>query len=279
MTGSPDDKGEVPFIVLSAPNGARRGKSDHLKIPLSPRELARDAQQILDGGASILHLHVRDEADGHTLDPERYRAAINAVRDRVGEELVIQVTTEACDMYSAEQQIAVVKDLKPEAVSIALRELVPERDNLHGASRFFRWLRSNEVMPQVILYSPDEVRWFEDLRRRGIFENDLPFVLFVLGRYGTSEFGDPDDIDGYRRELADERIPWAVCCFGRKEDEASRRAATAGGHARVGFENNLLMPDGSEAPDNATLVRLATGHGRTAGRRIASADDVRRLFL
>jgi len=55
-------------------------------------------------------------------------------------------------------------------------------------------------------------------------------------------------------------------------------AATAGGHARVGFENNLLMPDGSEAPDNAVLVHLAAGHARSAGRRVATADDVRQLF-
>jgi len=278
MTDSPDDRTEGPFIVMSAPNGARRGKADHLAIPLSPRELAENAQSILDSGASILHLHVRDESDRHTLDCERYRAAISAVRDQVGNGLVIQVTTEACGIYSAEQQVAVVKDLKPEAVSIALRELIPDRDKLGEASRFFEWLRSNHVMPQYILYTPDEVMWFENLRRRGIFDDDAPFVLFVLGRYGTSEYGDPDDIDEYRNALGNERIPWAVCCFGPREDEASRYAAGAGGHARVGFENNVLMPDGSEAPDNAALVRLVARHAGTAGRRLATADDVRQLF-
>ena len=278
MTGRSDAREEVPFIVMSAPNGARRGKADHSGIPLSPRELAENAQAILDCGASLLHLHVRDESDQHTLDPERYRAAISAVRDQVGDGLVIQVTTEAVGVYSVEQQISVVKDLKPEAVSIALRELVPDRDNTRDAGRFFEWLKSHDVMPQYILYSPDEVRWFEDLRGRGMFHDDLPFVLFVLGRYGTTDYGDPADLEAYRRALGDERIPWAVCCFGPREDEVSLCAATAGGHARVGFENNLLMPDGSEAPDNAVLVHLAAGHARSAGRPVATADDVRQLF-
>ncbi len=267
-----------PFIVMSAPNGARRGKADHLRIPLSPAELAENAQAILDCGASILHLHVRDEADRHTLDPGRYRAAIDAVRDQVGDKLILQVTTEAIGVYSAEEQMAVVKELKPEAVSIALRELVPDRDNPGEAGEFFGWLKDNRVMPQYILYSPDEVRWFEELRGREIFHDPLPFILFVIGRYGTTDYGDPAEVDDYRRALGDERIPWAVCCFGPREDEASQVAAATGGHARVGFENNMLMPDGSEAPDNAALVELAAGHAHTAGRQLATADDVRRLF-
>jgi len=263
---------------MSAPNGARRGKRDHAGIPLSPAELAVNAQAILDCGASLLHLHVRDESGRHTLDAERYRAAIDAVHNQVGDRLVIQVTTEAVGVYSAEQQMSVVKELRPEAVSIALRELVPDRNDLDEAGHFFEWLKSNEVMPQYILYSPDEVQWFEDLRGRGLFHDDLPFVLLVLGRYGTTDYGDPGDIEEYRRALGDDRIPWAVCCFGPREDEVSLGAATAGGHARVGFENNMVMPDGSEAPDNAALVELAAGHARTAGRRLATANDVRLLF-
>ena len=194
MTDRSDAREEVPFIVMSAPNGARRGKADHSGIPLSPRELAENAQAILDSGASILHLHVRGESEQHTLDPQRYRAAISAVREQVGNRLVIQITTEACGIYSAEQQMAVVKELKPEAVSIALRELIPDPDIVGNASRFFEWLQSNKVVPQYILYSPQEVEWFEGLRRRGIFDDDLPFVLFVLGRYGTNEYGDPADL-------------------------------------------------------------------------------------
>jgi uncharacterized protein (DUF849 family) len=270
--------GNKPFIVMSAPNGARRGKADHAGIPLTPAELAENAQAILDCGATILHLHVRDESGAHTLDPDRYRAAIDAVRDQVGDRLVIQVTTEAVGVYSPSEQMAVVKNLEPEAVSIALREFVPDRDDTDEADDFFGWLKDSNVSPQYILYSPEEVRWFEDLRGRGVFHDELPFVLFVIGRYGTTDYGDPAEVEEYRQALGDERIPWAVCCFGPWEDEASLMAATSGGHARVGFENNMLMPDGSEAPDNAALVALAADHARTAGRPLATADEVRQLL-
>ena len=54
-------------------------------------------------------------------------------------------------------------------------------------------------------------------------------------------------------------------------------AAALGGHVRVGFENNLFLPDGATAPDNAALVRLAARGARLIGRPLASADDLRAL--
>jgi len=57
---------------------------------------------------------------------------------------------------------------------------------------------------------------------------------------------------------------------------AARTAASLGGHVRVGFENNLNLPDGSMANDNAALVAIAAAEA--GGRTIASAADVRRLF-
>jgi uncharacterized protein (DUF849 family) len=272
-------KAADPFVIMCAPNGAHRDKADHPAIPLCAGEQAESAQAILDAGASVLHLHVRDEYGRHTLDPERYRAAIDAIRNQVGDKLVIQITTEACGIYTAGQQMSIVERVKPEAVSIALRELVPDPDDVHDAGRFFEWLKSNNVMPQYILYSPQEVEWFDKCRKRGLFADDLPFVLFVLGRYGTDEYGDPGEIEAFRQALGDDRIPWAICCFGAREDEASYYAASAGGHARVGFENNLLMPDGSAAADNAALVTATAKHAGAAGRRIATADRVRQLFL
>jgi uncharacterized protein (DUF849 family) len=250
----------VPFIVMSAPNGARRGKDDHQSLPITPAELADCAENIADAGASIIHLHVRDEQGGHSLDPDRYRAASCAIRDRVGDHLIIQVTTEACGLYSAGQQMAMVRELKPEAVSLALKELCPDDAAEPAAAEFFTWLKTEDVMPQYILFSPDEVIRFSELRNRGVIPDDWPFVLLVLGRYTDS-------------------LTWMVCCFGQTENIAVAEAAKLNGHARVGFENNLMLPDGTTAPDNAALVTLAVKSGSNAGRRVASVDDVRQMLL
>ena len=267
----------APFIIMSAPNGARRDKKDHEALPISPGEMADCAQSIADAGASMLHLHVRDEAGRHSLDAERYRAAIGSVRDRVGDRLIIQVTTEACGMYTAAEQMAVVRELRPEAVSLALKELCPDAESETTAAKFFAWLDEHDVMPQYILYSADDVKRFTDLRQRGVIPDARPFVLLVLGRYSDSLTGDPGEIAGCIEGLQQD-VTWMVCCFGETEHDAVVAHDRRRGHARVGFENNLALPGGDIAPDNAALVRVAAKTGTDSGRRVADADDVRQML-
>lgn len=262
---------------MCAPNGARKTRDDHPALPISPTELADCAESILAAGASMIHVHVRDDAGGHSLDVDRYRNAIGAIRRQVGEGLVIQATTEACGIYSAEQQMAMVKELKPEAASIALREICPDQEAESTAADFYAWMNAEKIMAQHILYSPEEVERFEALRSSGVIGDEKPFVLFVLGRYTTTLTGDVSELQSFIN-AASENTSWAVCCFGATESEAVASAAALGGHARVGFENNLLLPDGTRAGDNAALIRIAVDAGLNQSRTPASADDVRSMF-
>lgn len=266
-----------PFVVMCAPNGARKSKADHPAVPILTEEIADCASAILQAGASVIHLHVRDDTGGHSLDVDRYRAATDAIHERVGDRLVIQVTSEACGIYQPAQQMAMVLELLPEAVSLALKEICPDDNAESVAAPFYAQLAKRNIMVQHILYSPAEVERFEKLRRNGVIPDPRPFVLFVLGRYSDDLTGNPGELAAYVNEIADD-TEWAVCCFGKTESEAALLAASGTGHARVGFENNLLLPDSSIAADNAQLVQNTAGVGRRKGRPIASANDVREMF-
>jgi 3-keto-5-aminohexanoate cleavage enzyme len=268
-----------PLAVIAAPNGARLDKAGHPAVPLTAPELAACAADLADCGVSILHLHVRDAHGAHVLDAARYREARDAIRERVGDRLVLQVTTEAVGRYGREQQMALVRELKPEAVSLALRELCPDPAAEPEAGAFFRELEAEGIWPQYILYSAVEVARFERLRQEGFFGASKPFALFVLGRYAEALEGDPAELDAFLGACEPVAFPWAVCCFGPAEPQAVRRAASLGGHVRIGFENNRFLPDGTVARDNAQLVasELALLRGSDAtSRPIASADWVRR---
>ncbi len=76
----------------------------------------------------------------------------------------------------------------------------------------------------------------------------------------------------------DRATPWAVCAFGPREAACALTAAALGGHVRVGFENNLYLPDGTLAPDNAALARNAAAGVALCGRALASADAIRTMF-
>ncbi len=126
---------EVAAIAV-APNGARRGKADHARLPITPEEIAREAKLCAEAGASLLHLHVRDDDGRHCLDAGRYREAIAAVRQSVGDALVIQVTSEAAGRYGPDEQMEAVKRLKPEAASVGGHRVDPDPGARGGCGAF-----------------------------------------------------------------------------------------------------------------------------------------------
>jgi uncharacterized protein (DUF849 family) len=225
----------------------------------------------------MIHLHVRDGAGGHTLDVGAYRAAIQAVTGAVGSRLLIQVTSEAVGRYQPAQQMAMVRELKPEAVSLALREILPDAAAEPAAGEFLAWLRRERILPQYILYDEADLARFDELVGRGVIPGDGCSVLFVLGRYGEAHRSEPADLLPL---LAAKHAgqPWALCAFGQLEAACAVFAAALGGHARVGFENNLHLPDGSVAPDNAALVAAVASGVAAVGRPLADADQARGLL-
>lgn len=265
-------------MVMAAPNGARRSRIDHPALPMTAEESASDAVALLDAGVSVLHLHVRDSEGKHTLDADRYRQAIAAIRETVGDKLVIQVTTEAVSQYTSAEQISLVRDLKPEAVSLALREICPAGSDEGVAAGFCAWMRSERIWPQYILYSAEDVTRFDDMRRRGVFADETPFVMFVLGNYADLVDGNVADLDELLKVTESNAYPWTACCFGKSENAVMLAATARGGHVRLGFENNLVLPNGEIAPDNAALIREYTVSCATGGRRVATAAEVRDTF-
>jgi 3-keto-5-aminohexanoate cleavage enzyme len=285
---TPASFGSSPALAIAvAPNGARKTARDHPALPISPRELAECAAACRDAGASMLHLHVRDGAGRHSLAPADYRPAIEAVRSAVGRSLVLQLTSEAVGIYAPAEQRAMIRELRPEAVSLGLREMLPEGGGESGEEReaasFLAWAHREHIVVQLILYDADDVRRYAELRRRAVIPEGRHWVLFVLGRYTP----------GQRSTLADllpfvaawqaagaisAAVPWAICAFGPREIECGLGAAALGGHLRVGFENNVRLPDGRIARDNAELVACAADLARHLGHKIATAEGLREMF-
>jgi uncharacterized protein (DUF849 family) len=264
-----------PTVIAVAPNGGHRTKADHPALPLIAAELAKTAAECAEAGAAMIHLHVRDRNGGHLLDADAYREAIAAVRGAVGDRLVIQITSEALGVYSPGQQMEVVRAVRPEAVSLALRELAPNDASEPEFARFLKWLRDNLVVPQIILYTPDEALRLAGMQRRGLVpQDDIP-VLYVLGRYTPGQVSAPADLLPFLAPDMSRFGHWSVCAFGRHETACVTAAALLGGHVRVGFENNLFRPDGSVAGSNADLVATVVHALGACGLKPATAADLR----
>ena len=192
----------------------------------------------------------------------------------VSDRLIIQATTEACGVYSLDQQMAAIKELRPEAASFALRELLPDPAGEQLYADFFGWVAEAGILAQHILYSPDEAKRLGDLIDRRILPHGAASVLFVLGRHADGIASDPLGLFSYI-EAWGERGPWSVCAFGPSEIRVAAAAAALGGHVRVGFENNLQRADGSLLESNAEQVERVASLARSIGRPLIEIGAAR----
>ena len=239
-------------IIMVAPNGARKTKRDHQSLPVSITDTVSEAALCHAAGAAALHAHVRGANDAHVLDVGLYRELLQELAERVPG-MLPQITSEAVGIYTPAEQVACIHALKPRMASMALREISSDFSEPEYAREFFEWCSANEVHIQHILYSAEDLQRFFDYRASGVIPASHRCVLFVLGRYRVDFQSEPGDLDPFLQcDLAG--LDWFVCAFGHQEQQCALKAIDAGGHARIGFENNLYLPNGELAENTAALV-------------------------
>jgi 3-keto-5-aminohexanoate cleavage enzyme len=268
-----ETRGQV-FIAV-APNGGRRTKADHPALPLSADELARTAAECLERGASMIHLHVRDANGGHSLDPDAYRVVIARICQEVGDRLVIQITSESLGLFTPSEQMAAVVEANPEAVSLSLRELAPEKTDERAFGAFLGKLKQMRIWPQIILYHPHDAERLGAMRKQGLVPFDKLSVLYVLGRFALTRTAIPRDLLPFIAPDMPRFESWSACAFGRREAACVTAAALLGGHARVGFENNIALPNGARAASNAELVGAAVRALEAVGLAAQTTEGLR----
>lgn len=258
------------LCLMVAPNGARRTKADHPALPVTPAELAETARACHAAGAAAIHLHVRDDALRHSLDPDRYRAAIAAITGACPA-MTIQTTTESAGIFDLDAQEQAAKALGPACLSFALAEAMAQGE-ARGLA-VLRDLRDAGTGVQIILYSPDQIRDCARLLDAGLLPLDgLPRLLLVAGRYSATLDSDPAEFDALHAALQEtglaDRSHWMTCVFGRGEMAILERTIALGGHVRVGFENAIVDAEGRPARDNAERVAMVAAIARRLGRSL-----------
>ena len=282
---------EHPLLIASAPNGAHKTREEHHQLPVTTAQLADTAAAVLAAGAQMIHLHVRDAHGKHTLDAGAYQAAIEAIRAKAGDDLFIQITSEAAGVYDSEQQRRAMyavntaaAGVSPDGVSLALRELIRAPEDVAPAGELFHHLAGRGVLAQYILFSIDDIARYGALLKQGVIppldHSAGHSILLVVGRYGAQ----PSTPDTLRRMLealrgcTNQPPSWMVCAFGEHEFDCLLEAVKLGGHVRVGFENSLLLRTGQVAADNRQLVTQLVEAGNPDGRPLADIHQARKFL-
>ncbi len=265
-----------PVMIMVAPNGARKTRDDHPLVPLTVEETAAEAVRCHAAGASILHAHVRDQQYRHVLDVGLYRELIQEVNTRAPG-MLVQITSEAVGIYSPEEQVSCIQSVQPQMTSMSLKELTSGFENEKTAADFFHWCQEHKVHVQHILYSEEELRHFIDYCERDLIPGNNHCILLVLGRYSQDLQSSPEDLEPFLSQNLG-NFQWFVCAFGNQEQGCMLKAIDQGGHARVGFENNIYLPDGRRADHTADLVESLAKAIRQRGRNVATTSESAELL-
>ncbi|OFZ78612.1 MAG: 3-keto-5-aminohexanoate cleavage protein [Bdellovibrionales bacterium RIFOXYD1_FULL_53_11] len=266
-----------PLIITCAITGAETSKDKQPNLPITPAEQALAAEEAVKAGASVIHLHVREDDGKPSQRVERFKESIDAIRARVPE-AIIQISTGGAVGESIENR-AKPLGLKPEMASLNMGTLNFGDDVFLNHPRDIVGLAAKMkeygVMPELETYEAGMVETSLRLAKVGILREPLHFQ-FVLGVPGgmSGELGNLI----HMVSLLPAGVHWAVAGIGRYELPLSIHAILMGGHVRVGFEDNIYYSRGVVARSNAQLVERIARISREAGREVASPAQARKLI-
>lgn len=267
-----------PVIITCAITGAETTREKQPNLPITPKEQAQAAADAVKAGASIIHLHVREDDGKPSQRVERFKESIDAIR-AAAPGVIIQISTGGAVGESIDNR-AKPLSLKPEMASLNLGTMNfgddvfmnHPKDILGLASK----MQSHGVMPELEVYEAGMLENAFRLAKQGVLREPMHFQ-FVLGVPGGMS-GDPKNLVHLVSLLPSTEFHWGVAGVGRFQLPLAVQALVMGGHVRVGFEDNIFYRKGEVAKSNAQLVERVARIANELGREVASPAVARKLL-
>jgi uncharacterized protein (DUF849 family) len=275
-------------ILTCALTGVLTDPKQH-PVPVTPEQMAASAREAYDAGASIMHVHLRQQGPGQghlpSWDPAVAAEIVDAIRAACPG-VIINLTTGV-----------IGKDISGPAA--CLRRVRPEIAACNAGTLNYLKLRDdgNWAWPPMVFDNPvEKVQAFLDIMRgtgtRPEFEcfdvgiarsvamyrkagmTDRTGYNFVMGVAS----GMPVDADLLQLLLRwmEPGSTWQATLIGRAEIwPLHQRVAELGGMLRTGLEDTFYLPDGSRARGNGALIEALAACAHQAGRAVASPSEAR----
>ena len=262
-------------------------------VPVTPAQMAAEARDAFNAGASIMHVHLRSQGEGYghmpSWDPDVAESVVGAIRDACPD-VIINLTTGVIGK-DISGPVACLRRVKPEAAACNAGSLnyLKIKDNGEWAwppmvfdnpvakvQQFLDVMNELHIHPEFECFDIGIVRSVAMFLKAGMFSG-VPEVNFVMGVAS----GMPCDaalltlLPGY----APEGAVWQTTLIGRSEIwPVHQKTAELGGMLRTGLEDTFYLPGGERAAGNGVLVAELAACARRAGREVASPADARRLL-
>lgn len=244
---------QTTIFLQAALNGDRI----HPAAPRTPTAIAEAARAAVDAGARSVHVHAFDDAGRETLDGVACAAVLRAIR-ALCPESPISLTTSAAIAGDPGERFSLVEAWEE------LPDLVTANQGEPGIVELCELLLSRGVGIEAGLLSTEDARAFV---RSGLAGRCRRVVIEPLD-------ADPDAAVQHAAEIEDIVVAagitlaqvhhgYGIACWA-----VNRRGLDRGHGIRTGLEDVTLLPDGTQARDNADLVAAAA-------RLIRAHEDLR----
>ncbi|USD34862.1 MULTISPECIES: 3-keto-5-aminohexanoate cleavage protein [Vibrio] len=267
------------LIITAAVNGGITPRSKQPAIPHTPKEIADAVIQCSQAGASVAHIHARDDAGRPSYDQAVWREIIERIRER--SDILLNLSTSGLNLpkNSPEEEAWNHLEYRPEIASFNCGSVnhgdKPFINSPALAKKLAQALKANQVMPEIEIYHSGVIHEAVTLQQQGYLGERLVFA-FAMGIHG-----------GVRPTCKDllhlvDSLPanslWSAIGIGQAQLPLNTYSILLGGHVRTGLEDNIYYRKGELATSNAQLVDRVVRLSHELGRDVATVNEARALL-
>lgn len=264
------------LIITAALTGAEVTKDMQPNLPVTPEEIAKEAYRCYEAGASIIHVHARENDGTPTQSGEIYAKIKDLVEKKCN--IIVQPSTGGAVWHSLEERLQPLK-INPEMATLTTGTCnfgdSIFNNPMDYIMKFAEEMNERDIKPEIEVFDRGMINNALYLVKKAILELPLHFD-FVMGVPGA--------IPGKVRDLVYlvNSIPpgctWTVAGIGKYELPLATHAIAMGGHVRVGFEDNIYYRKGELAKSNAQLVERIARIAKELDRTVATPDEAREIL-
>ncbi len=266
------------LIITACICGAEVTKEHNPAVPYTVEEIVREAKSAYDAGASIIHLHVREDDGTPTQSKTRFAECIEAIR-KVCPDVIIQPSTGGAVGMSNEERLQPC-ELNPEMATLDCGTCNFGGDDIFVNTEnmikdFAAVMNERGIKPEIEVFDKGMIDMAIRLHKKGHIKAPMHFD-FVMGVNGGIS-GEPRDLL-FMAESIPAGSTWTVAGVGRFEYPMVTMGILMGGHVRVGFEDNVYLEKGVAAASNGEMVEKVVRIAKELGRPIATPAEAREIL-
>lgn len=252
----------------------RRKHNPHL--PVTVDEIARDAEACIALGASMIHVHARDEGEEPDWRPEHYQRIVRAIR-AVSPDVIVCVSTSGRKVTDFDRRAACLDiDPAPDMASLTLGSLNFLREGVVNSPEMIRNLAermaARGVRPELEVFDLGMARAAARLIAEGVVPRPA-YANILLGNIGTASIA-PGDLAAILSHLPEGTVR-CVAGIGGDQLRANLLGLVHCHGVRVGLEDNLFLDAAKTPATNRQLVERVVRVGAELGLRPASIHEAR----